>query len=138
MCSSPAPFQNMMDDTFSDLIAQGFCMVYMDNILIHVENKEDLETYTKLVLQRLQENNMYLKLKKCKFAKEKIKYLGMIISHNSIAIDPVKLKGIKDWPTPTTTSPIILRIWKLLQEIHMKICTFSLTLKQPAEEGHKI
>ena len=53
MCNSPATFQNMMDHTFSDLITQGFCMVYMDDILIHAENKEDLKMYTKFVLQRL-------------------------------------------------------------------------------------
>ena len=43
MCNSPATFQNMMDHTFSDLIAQGFFMVYMDDILIHANNKKDLE-----------------------------------------------------------------------------------------------
>ena len=106
MCNSPATFQNMMDHAFSDLIAQGFCMVYMDDILIHAESKEDLEMYTKLVLQRLQENEMYLKLKKCKFAKDKIEYLGIIISYNSTAMDPVKLKGIKDWPTPMTVKQV--------------------------------
>ena len=49
---------------------------------------------------------MYLKPKKCEFTREKIKYLGMIISHNSVAMDPVKLKGIKDWPTPTTVKQV--------------------------------
>ena len=95
MCNSPATFQNMMDHMFFELISQGLCMVYMDNVLIHADNKEDLERYTKLVLQRLQENDMYLKPKKCKFIKKKIKYLGMIISHNSITMDSVKLKRIK-------------------------------------------
>ena len=51
---------------------------------------------------------MYLKPKKCKFAKEKIEYLGMIISHNLIAMDPVKLKGIKDWPTLMTVKQVQL------------------------------
>ena len=106
MCNSLATFQNMMDYTFSNLIAQGFCMVYMDDILIHAKNKKDLEEYTKLVLQRLQENDMYLKPKKCKFAKEKIEYLGMIISYNSVSMDPVKLKGIKNWPTLTMVKQV--------------------------------
>ena len=106
MCNSPATFQNMMDHTFSDLIAQGFCIVYMDDILIHADNKEDLEQYTKMVLQRLQENDMYLKPKKCEFAKERIEYLGMIISHNLVSMNPVKLARIQNWPTPTTIKQV--------------------------------
>ena len=51
---------------------------------------------------------MYLKPKKCKFTREKIKYLGKIISHNSVVMDPVKLKGIRDWPTPTTVKQVWL------------------------------
>ena len=51
LCNSPATFQNMMDHTFSDMIAQGFLIIYMDDLLIHAENKEDLKQYTKRVLQ---------------------------------------------------------------------------------------
>ena len=51
LCNSPATFQNMMDHTFSDMIAQGFLIIYMDDLLIHAKNKEDLKQYTKQVLQ---------------------------------------------------------------------------------------
>ena len=46
------------------------------------------------------------KAKKCKFYKTKIKYLGMIIREGRISIDPVKLGGIRDWPTPTTVKQV--------------------------------
>jgi len=29
-----------------------------------------------------------------------IEYLGVIISHNSIAMDPFKITGITEWPNP--------------------------------------
>ena len=64
LCNSPATFQNMMDHTFSDMITQGFLIIYMDDLLIHAENKEDLKQYTKQVLQRLWESNMYCKPQK--------------------------------------------------------------------------
>ena len=32
----------------------------------------------------------------------------MIISHNSVSMDLIKLKGIKDWPTPTTVKQVRL------------------------------
>ena len=43
LCNSPATFQNMMDYMFSNMIAQGFLIIYMDDLLIHAENKEDLK-----------------------------------------------------------------------------------------------
>jgi hypothetical protein len=35
-----------------------------------------------------------------------VEYLGMIIEENKIAMDPVKLQGIADWPTPTTVKQV--------------------------------
>ena len=110
LCNSPATFQNMMDHTFSDMITQGFLIIYMDNLLIHAKTKEDLKQYTKQVLQQLQENDMYCKPQKCEFKKEQTKYLGMVISHNSVLMDPTKLTGIKNWPTLTT----IRQVWSFL------------------------
>ena len=106
LCNSPATFQNMMDHTFSKMIAQGFLIIYMDDLLIHAENKEDLKQYTKQVLQRLWENDMYCKPQKCEFKKEQTEYLGMVISHNSVSMDPTKLTGIKNWPTPMTIKQV--------------------------------
>jgi len=33
-------------------------------------------------------------------------YLGMIVSENQIKMDPAKLEGIRDWPTPTTVKQV--------------------------------
>ena len=60
----------------------------------------------KLILQRLWENDLYLKPKKCSFCKERVEYLGMIIEHGKISMDPTKLKGICDWPEPTTIKQV--------------------------------
>jgi hypothetical protein len=51
-------------------------------------------------LDKLENNNLYLKPEKCKFKKEKIEYLGVIIEKNKLQIDPKKLKGVADWPKP--------------------------------------
>ena len=56
----------------------------------------------------VRENDMYLKPKKCEFAKERMEYLGMIISHNSVSMDLVKLAVIQNWPTPTTVKQVQL------------------------------
>jgi NDP-sugar pyrophosphorylase family protein len=65
--NSPATFQAMMDNYFSDMIDEGWIAIYMDDILIHARTKEDLEKRTKRVLERLKKHNLYLKPEKCKF-----------------------------------------------------------------------
>ena len=39
-------------------------------------------------------------MEKCKFECQKIEYLGLIILENQVSMDPVKVKGIMDWPMP--------------------------------------
>ena len=101
-CNSPATFQAMMDDIFGDMISECIIIVYMDNIFLFAADKATLMKNTKQVLQRLHDNNLFLKLTKCEFYKTKVEYLGMVIEEGKISMDPGKLAGIKDWPAPTT------------------------------------
>ena len=56
--------------------------------------------YVKKVLQKLLEYRLLIQLDKCKFNKDLVKFLGFIISRNSITIDLGKTKAIKEQPTP--------------------------------------
>ena len=106
MCNSPATFQAMMDDTFQDLIGEEIVIIYMDDIFLYAKDKETLRINTKRVLQRLQDNDLYLKPKKCEFEKTKIEWLGMVIEEGRIAMDSGKVKGIEEWPIPTTVKQV--------------------------------
>jgi hypothetical protein len=44
-------------------------------------------------------HKLYLRPEKCEFEKTRIKYLGVIISHTKVEMDPVKIAGVVDWPT---------------------------------------
>src|SRR5258707_3125650 len=35
---------------------------------------------------------------KCKFERQEVDYLGLVISKDHIAMDPVKVQGVTDWP----------------------------------------
>ena len=106
MCNLPATFQAMMDNLFKQLKEKGYCIVYMGNILIYAESKEKLCKATLEVLKIIRDNNLYLKTEKCEFYKKKVSFLGMIVEHNKVSIDPAKLKGISKWPTPTSVKEI--------------------------------
>jgi hypothetical protein len=38
-----------------------------------------------------------LRPEKCKSEKTRIEYLGIIISHNKVEMDPVKIAGVANW-----------------------------------------
>ena len=106
LCNSPATFQAMMDDIFGDMINECIIIVYMDDIFLFAPNEITLTENTKRVLSRLRENDLFLKATKCEFNKTKVEYLGMVIEEGKMSMDPGKLKGIQDWPTPTTVKQI--------------------------------
>ena len=49
---------------------------------------------------------MYAKFSKCEFYKDKIQYLGHIISEQGLAVDPEKINSIREWPVPTDVSMV--------------------------------
>jgi len=95
-----------MDSIFNDLIGGSIIIVYMDNIFIFENELPVLIENTKNVLQCLQDNDLYLKPSKWKFHKTKIEYLGLVIEEGEISTDTTKLKGIWDWPIPTTVKQV--------------------------------
>jgi hypothetical protein len=102
MTNSPATFQSLMNSVFADLIATGVVAVYMDDILIYTTTLAKHRKIVREVLQRLQDHDLYLKPEKCKFEKQEIEYLGMIIRPGEVCMDHGKVSAVRDWPTPTT------------------------------------
>ncbi|SJL04347.1 uncharacterized protein ARMOST_07713 [Armillaria ostoyae] len=101
LTNSPATFQWMMNDIFKDLISEGKVTIYLDDILIFTKDLDEHRHIVQRVLQRLRENKLFLKAEKCKFKVLETEYLGVIISKGQVRMDPVKLAGIAEWPTPT-------------------------------------
>jgi hypothetical protein len=100
LTNSPTTFQTMMNNILRPLIMQGKVLVYMDDIIVFTNDIEEHQRTTREVLEILRRNNLYLKPEKCEFEKTTVEYLGVIVSHNTLAIDPIKGAAVKDWPTP--------------------------------------
>jgi len=56
----------MMNDLFRDLINQGDTATFIDNILVAIDTEEGYDELVEEVLRRLEENNLFVKLEKCK------------------------------------------------------------------------
>ena len=97
---APSTFQRLMNFIFDNLIASGILAVYLDDLLIHtVTWQEHLQVVAK-VLRRLQQFNLKLQLRKCKWGSTKLKFLGFTISHEGLTLDPAKVLDIDNFPVP--------------------------------------
>ena len=83
-----------MNDSFRDMIAEEWLIIYMDDLLIASPDLKTHEEQTHRILQRMTELNLHLKLEKCQFNVPEVEYLGMIIKPGQLTMDPVKLDGI--------------------------------------------
>jgi Reverse transcriptase (RNA-dependent DNA polymerase) len=78
----------------------------LDNILIFTKTVEEHREIVQRVLGILQCHGLSLKPEKCKFEKTSIEYLGVVISQDSIMMDPVKVTRVSEWPVPTTKKEV--------------------------------
>ena len=73
----------------------NFYTTYLDNILIYSNNELEHEHHVRKVLERLHNASLQIDLKKCEFHVTRTKYLGFIISTNSIKVNPNKISIVK-------------------------------------------
>jgi hypothetical protein len=72
--------------------------VYMDNILIASSNIE--EQY----MQFLTSNGLFIKPEKCIW--EAPNYLGLILKKGVTCMNPAKVKGVANWPIPSSVKQV--------------------------------
>jgi len=90
----------MINDIFWDLIAEDIVVVYLNDIFIFTRTIEEYMRAVWRVLKILVEHKLFLHLEKCKFQKEWIKYLDLVISENKVSIDPIKITRVCEWLIP--------------------------------------
>ena len=56
--------------------------------------------HVQCVLEKLHTSKLFAKLSKCDFAKDRVEYLGHVLSAQGVHPDPKKVSIIKDWPRP--------------------------------------
>lgn len=73
-----------------------FYTTYLNNILIYSDNPLKYKVHVKLVLQKLRNAGLQVDIKKCEFGVTQTKYLGFIISINSVLVDLEKVLIIRN------------------------------------------
>ena len=57
-------------------------------------------------MELLQQHGLSLKLEKCEFEKTSVEYLGVVVSQDSVKMDPAKVARVAKWPTPSNKKEV--------------------------------
>ena len=99
LTNSPATFQAMMNELLRDLINTEKVAVFIDDVIIEIETEEGHDELVVEVIRRLEKNNLYVKLEKCKWKVQEVGFLGVVIGPEGIKIEKEKVRGVLKWPT---------------------------------------
>ena len=96
LTKAPSTFQGLMNSIFKPFLRK-FVLVFFDDILIYSKSWEEHIQHVDRVLQILKEKQLYAKPSKCFFGVKEVEYLGHIVSHEGVKVDPNKIKAMMDW-----------------------------------------
>jgi cell fate regulator YaaT (PSP1 superfamily) len=95
LTNAPTSCQRWMNEILSDYL-DVFCIAYLDDILIYSDNLEQHRQHVRLIMKRVEEVGLTLKVSKCEFHTDRTEYLRYIISPTGILMDPEKVQAVAE------------------------------------------
>jgi hypothetical protein len=105
MSNAPATFQARINDVLREYL-DVFCTAFIDDVLVYSETLTEHREHVAKVLKALGDAGLQLDIDKCEFEVISVKYLGLIISRNGVAMDPDKVNCILSWEVPSNVKDI--------------------------------
>lgn len=81
-------------------------VVFIDDILVYSKSDEEHARHLRVVLQTLQENELYAKLSKYEFWLREVSFFGNVIFSYGISFDPSKFNVVLQWEIPKSVTKI--------------------------------
>jgi hypothetical protein len=103
-------FMNFMNKVFMEELDK-FVVVFIDDIFVYSQSVEEHGQHLRIVLGKLQDNQLYAKFSKCEFWLQKVSFLGHILTAEGVAVDPEKVTTVANWKRLAS----VTEIWSFLR-----------------------
>ena len=138
LTNAPAIFMDLMNRVYKQYL-DLFVIVFINDILIYSRSQEEHVNHLRIVLQTLQDCQLFAKFSKCEFWLQSVAFLGHIVSSERIRVD-----SQKDRSSETMAQTYLCNIYqkflgytRLLQKLRRRIFIRGLTIDQvDSEDGH--
>lgn len=104
--NSPGIFQRILNNIIRRNNLSAWCINYIDDIIIFSKSLEEHMDHVEKVLRAIYKEGFKLKFEKCSLAKNEIKYLGHIISKNTVRPTTENVVSIRNFPIPDTRKKV--------------------------------
>jgi len=84
----------MMNELLRDLINTSKVVAFIDDVIVRTKTEEGYDELVAKIIKRLEENDLYVKLEKCKWKVREVGFLGVVIEPEGIKIEEEKVKGV--------------------------------------------
>ena len=105
LVNAPATFETMMNKILGEFLDQGV-VVYLDDILIYSENIDDHINLVQKVVDRLEQHELAVSLKKSVFHQDEVKFLGYIVKTSGVTMSDRKVKSVQNWAHPRSVKEV--------------------------------
>jgi len=99
LVNAPATFQTRMNKILREFLDHGV-VVYLDDIPIYDKNMDDHIKLVQRVLDRLEQYDLVVALKKSVFHQEEVDFVGSIVKTSGVTMSDRKVKSIQNWAHP--------------------------------------
>ena len=83
-----------MNKLLRDLINIKKVESFINNIVVGTKSKKEYDELVENILKRLEENNLYMKLEKCRWKVREVDFLEVVIKPEGIKIKKEKVKVV--------------------------------------------
>ena len=129
--NSPNVFSRLMSMVLRGL-TWATCVVYIDDTTVIARSFEEMVNNSEEVFDRFRKSNLKLKPQRCKLFQKRVRFLGHVISANSIETDPDKISCIANLEFPRTISDV--RKFVGLTSYYRSFCPNYATVAEPLTE----